>query len=74
MLMTSCSPSTKEEGAVMVNFRETDGKPAELVIYDGDGNPVEFRIVNVLDEPAGQGSVSSFEMKPYENVFVRISR
>lgn len=74
VLMTSCSPSTKEEGAVMVNFRETDGKPAELVIYDGDGNPVEFRIVNVLDEPAGQGSVSSFEMKPYENVFVRISR
>ena len=73
VLMTSCSPSRTGQGAVLVNLRETDGRQAELTLLDAAGNPLTFEVVNVLDEPLGIRT-SSLTLKPYENVFVRLSR
>ena len=69
--MTSCSPSQAKAGAVLVNLRETDGREASLTLMDADGNPLRFEVVNVLDEPVGKRT-DSLELKPYENVFVRL--
>ena len=71
VLMTSCSPSQAKAGAVLVNLRETDGREASLTLMDADGNPLRFEVVNVLDEPVGKRT-DSLELKPYENVFVRL--
>ncbi len=71
ILMTSCTPSQAKKGAVLVNLRETDGRSATLTLLDADGKPLEFEVVNVLDEPLGRRA-DSLELKPYENVFVRL--
>jgi hypothetical protein len=71
VIMTSCTPSINEDGAVLVNVRETDGKAAELKINGRDGKPVAFVVANALDESEGE-SRTSMSLKPYENVFVRI--
>lgn len=65
------APSQAKKGVVLVNLRETDGRSATLTLLDTDGKPLEFEVVNVLDEQLGRRA-DSLELKPYENVFVRI--
>ncbi|WP_300735843.1 polysaccharide lyase family protein [uncultured Alistipes sp.] len=71
VLMTSCVPSKAEEGAVLINLRETDGRDATLTLLNADGQPLPFERVNVLDEVQGE-KVTSLPLKGYENVFVRV--
>jgi hypothetical protein len=56
-----------------VNVRETDGKAAEIKNNGRDGKPVSFVVANALDETEGE-SRTSMQLKPFENVFIRVSK
>jgi Glycosyl hydrolases family 38 N-terminal domain./Glycosyl hydrolases family 38 C-terminal domain. len=69
-LMTSSTPS-KEKDYVLLNVRELNGKESILKIIDGNGNPVSFSIVNVIEEVIEDGSTET-RFIPYENKFIKI--
>ncbi|MDR3250610.1 MAG: hypothetical protein LBT42_02970, partial [Tannerella sp.] len=71
-LMTSATPSV-DEGYVLINVRELDGKQTSFQILDNKGNPSEFSIVNLIEEPIEQG-LKSVEFKPYSNKFIKFKR
>ena len=69
LLMTSATPSI-EEGYVLINVRELDGKPTLLKITDPTGKIVEFSIVNALEEPL-QNRLKETNFIPFENKFIK---
>lgn len=69
-LMTSCTPS-KEEGYVLLNIREIDGKETDFRIVDKDGRPIPFMVVNVIEEPLENTAMNSL-FTSYQNKFIKI--
>ncbi|MBQ6086458.1 MAG: hypothetical protein IJK96_00180 [Bacteroidales bacterium] len=59
------------DGNLLVNVRETSGRPSTLSLHDSDGNRLSFVQVNVLDEETGRRT-DSLGIPPYGNVFVRV--
>lgn len=71
-LMTSCTPSG-EEGYVLLNIREIDGKRTHLRILDKDGRAVPFTIVNAIEEVL-ENEMSDHLFEGYQNKFIKIKR
>lgn len=69
-LMTSCTPS-KDEGYVLLNIREIDGKRTPLRILDKDGQAVPFTIVNAIEENL-ENEASAHLFEGYQNKFIKI--
>lgn len=69
-LMTSCTPS-KEEGYVLLNIREIDGKRTNLRILDKDGQAIPFTIVNAIEEKL-ENERSNHLFEGYQNKFIKI--
>ncbi len=72
LLVVSCGPSRHGHNAVILNIRELDGKPGNLMITRPDGTLVPFTVVNALEERLEEGSRVGYELGPLENVFVMI--
>lgn len=70
LLMTSCTPS-EEQGYVLLNVRELNGRDALLKIFDSKGNQLSFSIVNVIEEPL-QSGLRENTFKPFENKFIKL--
>jgi hypothetical protein len=70
LLMTSATPS-KDEGYILINVRELDGKSTPLQIVDGTGETLEFLIVNAIEEPIQKG-LKETNFKPFENKFIKL--
>ena len=71
-LMTSCTPS-KEEGYILLNIREIDGKRTNLRILNEDGQTVLFTIVNAIEEKL-ENETSEHIFEGYQNKFIKIKR
>lgn len=71
-LMTSCTPS-KEEGYILLNIREIDGKRTNLRILNEDGQTVPFTIVNAIEEKL-ENETSEHIFEGYQNKFIKIKR
>jgi hypothetical protein len=71
LLMTSATPSI-DKGFILINVRELDGKATPLQIIDHAGKPLEFSIVNILEEPIQTG-VKESNFAPFENKFIKLS-
>ncbi|MDR2474140.1 MAG: hypothetical protein LBD53_11405, partial [Tannerella sp.] len=61
-----------QDGYLLLNVREPDGKPATLQILDAAGKPLAFSIVNVLEEPLSNNNITENELKPFENKFIKL--
>jgi len=70
LLMTSVTPSI-DEGYVLINVRELDGKPTPLQIVDGTGKVLEFSIVNAVEEPLQTG-LKETNFAPFANKFIKL--
>jgi hypothetical protein len=70
LLMTSVTPSV-DQGYVLVNVRELDGKTTPLQITDSKGEIIEFSVVNVIEEPI-QSGLKEINFSPFENKFIKI--
>jgi hypothetical protein len=68
-LMTSATPST-QEGYVLINVRELDGKQTPFRILDSAGVPQEFSIVNLIEEPLATG-LQETVFAPFGNLFIK---
>ncbi|MDR0699588.1 MAG: hypothetical protein LBG28_10290 [Tannerella sp.] len=68
-LMTSATPST-EKGYVLINVRELDGKKTPFQILDSAGDPMEFSIVNLIEEPLTTG-LRETTFAPFGNMFIK---
>lgn len=71
LLVVGCSPSREEQGALLVNVRETAGERATLRLVDAEGRPLPFVRTDILDRASG-APTRAMELAPYENVFVRL--
>ena len=71
-LMTSCTPS-KEEGYILLNIREIDGKRTNLRILNEDGQTIPFTIVNAIEEKL-ENETSEHIFEGYQNKFIKIKR
>ncbi|MDR2474207.1 MAG: hypothetical protein LBD53_11745 [Tannerella sp.] len=71
LIMTSVTPSI-QDGYLLLNVREPDGKPATLQILDAAGKPLAFSIVNALEEPLSNNNITENELKPFENKFIKL--
>ena len=69
-LMASATPSATE-GYLLINVRELDGKNSTLQILDKNGKPMEFTVVNILEEPLEKPSKESGFI-PYANKFIKL--
>lgn len=69
-LMTSSTPSITD-GYLLINVRELDGKNTPLQILDTNGNPIEFTVVNILEEPLEKGAKET-NFIPYANKFIKV--
>lgn len=72
VLLTSCVPAA-DGSSVLVNLRETDGRPATLTLLDAAGHALNFRPTDATGRALTGEHVSSLEMAPYENRFVLIT-
>ena len=70
LLMTSATPSI-DEGYILINVRELDGKTTPLQINGSNGKIVEFSIVNAIEEPI-QSGLKETNFKPFENKFIKL--
>ncbi|MDR1860316.1 MAG: hypothetical protein LBR06_05295 [Bacteroidales bacterium] len=70
LVLTSITPSN-EAGYLLINVREPDGKPATLQLTASDGSPLTFTVVNALEEILA-APVKELNLKPYENVFIKV--
>jgi hypothetical protein len=70
-LMTSATPSI-DKGYVLINARELDGKHSLFQILNNEGKPLEFAIVNAIEEPLQTG-LKEISFAPYENKFVKFT-
>ena len=70
--MTSCTPS-KEEGYILLNIREIDGKRTNLRILNEDGQTIPFTIVNAIEEKL-ENVTSEHIFEGYQNKFIKIKR
>jgi hypothetical protein len=70
LVLTSITPSN-EAGYLLLNVREPDGKPATLRLTASDGSPLTFTVVNALEETLA-ATVKELNLKPYENVFLKV--
>lgn len=70
LLMTSATPS-KDNGYILINVRELDGKSTPLQILNSEGKTLEFSIVNAIEEPV-QKSVKETNFVPFENKFIKL--
>jgi hypothetical protein len=68
-LMTSATPSV-DKGYVLVNVRETDGKQTVFRIFDPEGTPLRFSIVNAIEEVMASG-LKEITFDPYGNKFIK---
>lgn len=71
-LMTSCTPS-EDEGYVLLNVREIDGKRTPLKILDKEGQAIPFAIVNAIEEIL-ENEMADHLFEPYQNKFIKIKR
>ncbi|MDR1524593.1 MAG: hypothetical protein LBS79_04950 [Tannerella sp.] len=69
-LMTSATPALND-GYVLINVRELDGTPSRLQILGSDGLPLEFALVNAVEETLQTG-LREVAFAPYENKFIRL--
>jgi hypothetical protein len=69
-LMTSSTPSI-DKGYVLINVRELDGKPSLFQILDNEGKPLEFSIVNLIEEEIESG-LKEITFAPYGNKFIKL--
>lgn len=69
-LMTSSTPSVTD-GYLLINVRELDGKNTPLQILDTNGNPVEFTVVNVIEEELEKPAKETNFM-PFANKFIKV--
>jgi hypothetical protein len=72
LLMTSCTPSVTS-GCVLLNVRELDGQNTEFSIYDKDGKPFTFDVVNAVEEPINR-NVKQITFKAFENKFIKLKQ
>ena len=70
LLMTSATPSI-DNGYVLINVRELDGKSTPLQIINSTGKIMEFSIVNALEETLQTGVTESV-FAPFENKFIKL--
>jgi len=70
LLMTSATPSI-DNGYILINVRELDGKSTLLQIFDSSGQQLEFSIVNALEEPLQKG-LKETNFIPLENKFIKL--
>jgi hypothetical protein len=70
LLMTSVGLSA-EEGYILLNVRELDGKATPLHLIDSTGQHRPFSVVNLIEEPIETG-VNEILFEPYENKFIKI--
>ena len=70
LLMTSATPSI-EEGYILINVRELDGKPTPFQISDATGKVLEFSIVNAIEETM-QSGLKEVQFAPFENKFIKL--
>ena len=68
-LMTSAIPS-KDKSFILINVRELDGKQTSFQILDNTGKPVEFSVVNAIEEGI-TNSVNEIKFEPYDNKFIK---
>ena len=71
-LMTSATPSI-DDGHILINVRELDGKQSNFQIFDSSGNPLKFSIVNIIEESL-QTELKEILFAPYENKFIKIHK
>jgi hypothetical protein len=71
-LMTSATPSIDKD-YVLINVRELDGRQTPFQILDKDEKPMEFSIVNAIEEILESG-LKEISFAPYENKFIRLKR
>ncbi|GHU64292.1 hypothetical protein FACS1894123_08710 [Bacteroidia bacterium] len=72
LLMTSCTPSATN-GYVLLNVRELDGQATEFSVFDANGNPLTFDVVNALEESINR-DVKQIPFKAFENKFIRLKQ
>jgi hypothetical protein len=70
LLMTSITPSS-ENGYLLLNVRELDGKATPLHIKDSTGKTRPFSVVNLIEEPV-KSNVEEILFEPYSNKFIKI--
>jgi hypothetical protein len=68
-LMTSATPSV-DKGYVLINVRELDGKQSLFQILDNEGKPLEFTVVNAIEETLETG-LKEISFAPYGNRFIK---
>ncbi len=71
-LMTSATPSI-DKGYILINVRELDGKQSKLQILDTNGSPMEFQVVNAIEEPI-LSNLKETDFISYENKFIKLTR
>jgi len=69
-LMTSATPS-KDKGFILINVRELDGKQTPFQILDNTGKPLDFSVVNVIEESI-TNNVCEINFNPFDNKFIKI--
>ena len=69
-LMTSATPSV-EEGYIVINVRELDGKETTMQILSNNGQALEFDIVNAIEENITE-KVKDAKFAPYANIFIKL--
>ena len=69
-LMTSSIPS-KDKDFILINVRELDGKQTPFQLMDNTGKPVEFSVVNAIEESI-TNTISKIDFEPYGNKFIKV--
>jgi hypothetical protein len=69
-LMTSAIPSI-DKGYILINVRELDGKQTPFRVLDNTGKPVEFSVVNAIEESI-TNNINEINFEPYGNKFVKV--
>ena len=72
-MLVNSRPSFKNSNAVMLHFRELEGKPAEVTLKSGiDGRPISrMVVVNSIGKELGN-AVQSITLNPFEVKFVEV--
>jgi len=70
LLMTSAIPSI-DKGFILINVRELDGKQTPFRIMDDTGKPVEFSVVNAIEEIITD-NINEINFEPYGNKFIKV--
>lgn len=69
-LMVSSTPSITD-GYLLINVRELDGKDTLFRLLDTNGNPVEFTVVNIIEERLEEPAKET-KFVPYGNKFIKV--